>query len=208
MEDVVEGSQRPSDPRFPKVCMDEGSTHLLAHTRQPIPMATGERERVDDEEERQSVCPLFIAVEPETGACQVHVSTRRTTKEWAVCMREMIDVHDPRAENIVPVMDTLNTPTPSLLYEVFEPAEARRVTEKLEINDTPTHGRWLTLAEIERSVLARQCLSDRFPSREAVTAQIDAWLQERTQAPVSITWRCPTADARITLTRPYPSTEQ
>jgi len=205
---VLDVSHRPDDPHVPKICMDEGSKQVLAQTRQPIPMTAGERERVDDEEERKGVCHVFIAVEPETGACQVQVSKRRTTKDGAWCLRDVIDHQYPHAENIVLVMDTLNTPTPSSFSEVCEPAEARRLTEKLEIPVTPTHGSWLHMAEIELSVLARQCVSDRFSRREALTAAVDAWLQERNQAPVSITWRCTTADARITLKRLYPSQER
>jgi len=138
----------------------------------------------------------------------VQVSKRRTKKDWALFMRELMDVHDPHAEKIVLVMDQLNTQNPSSWYEAFEPAEARRLTEKLEIHDTPTHGRWLHMAEIELSVLARQCLADRFPSQEALTAQVDAWLHERHQARVTINWRCTTDDARITLKRLYPSIER
>nr|WP_157507428.1 IS630 family transposase [Ktedonobacter racemifer] len=207
MEDVLEVYQRPYDPRVPKMCMDEGSKQVLAHTRKPIPMEAGEPERVDDEYERKGVCSVFLAMEPETGACQVRVSKRRTKKDWALFLRDVIDLHYPHAEKIVLVMDNLNTHTPSSFYEVFEPAEARRLTEKLEIHYTPKHGSWLNMAEIELSVLARQCLSDRFPNMQALTAQVDAWQQERNQAKVTINWRFTTADARIKLKRLYPSIE-
>ena len=150
---------------------------------------------------------MFLCMEPETGACQVRVSQRRTKKDWALFMREVIDLHYPHAEKIVLVMDNLNTHTPSSFYEVFAPAEARRLTEKLEIHFTPKHGSWLNMAEIELSILARQCLSDRFPSREALAAQVDAWQRERNQAKVTINWRFTTADARIKLKRLYPSIE-
>ena len=182
MEDVLEVYQRPYDPRCPKICMDEGSKQVLAHTRKPIEMEAGQAERVDYEYERKGVCSVFVALEPETGACQVKVSKRRTKKDWALFVREVIDVHYPEAEKIVLVLDNLNTHTPSSFYEVFEPAEARRLTEKLEIHYTPKHGSWLNMAEIELSILARQCLSDRFPTLEALAAQVDAWQQERNQA--------------------------
>jgi hypothetical protein len=107
MEDVLEVYHRPYDPRFPKVCMDEGSKQLLAHAREPIPMQEGQPERVDYEYERNGVCSVFVAMEPETGACQVRVSKRRTKKDWALFLREVIDVHYPQAEKIVLVMDHL-----------------------------------------------------------------------------------------------------
>lgn len=207
MEDVLDVYQRPYDARFPKVCLDEGSKQLLAHTREPIPMERGTAERVDYEYERKGVCSLFVFMEPETGACQVHVSQRRTKKDWALFVREMIDLHYPQAEKIVLVMDNLNTHTPSSFYEVFAPAEARRLTEKLEIHYTPKHGSWLNMAEIELSILARQCLSDRFATREALAAQVDAWQAERNQSNISINWRFTTTDARIKLKRLYPSIE-
>jgi hypothetical protein len=207
-EDVWEVDHRPYDPRFPKICMDEGRKQLLAHTRKPIEMEAGQAERVDYEYERKGVCRVFLAMEPETGACQVRVSKQRTKKDWALFLREIIDVHSPHAENIVLVMDHLNTHTPSSFSELFEPAEARRLTEKREIPDTPKHGSWLNMAEIERSILARQCVSDRFPSMEALAAQVDAWQRERNQAKVTINWRFPTADARLTLKRLYPSSER
>ena len=207
MEDVLEVYHRPYNPRFPKLCMDEGSKQVLAHTREPIKMEVGEPERVDYEYARKGVCSVFLAMEPETGACQIHVSQRRTKKDWALFMREVIDVHYPHAEKIVLVMDNLNTHTPSSFYAVFAPAEARRLTEKLEIHYTPKHGSWLNMAEIELSILARQCLSDRFPTMAALTAQVDAWQAERNRSKVSINWRFTTADARIKLKRLYPSIE-
>jgi hypothetical protein len=170
-------------------------------------MEVGQAERVDYEYERKGVCSVFVAMEPETGACQVRVRKRRTKKDWALFLREVIDVHYPQAEKIVLVMDNLNTHTPSSFYEVFEPMEARRLTEKLEIHYTPKHGSWLNMAEIELSILARQCLSDRFPTMEALAAQVDAWQHERNQAKVTINWRFTTADARIKLKRLYPSIE-
>jgi hypothetical protein len=208
MEDVLEVYQRPYDPRFPKICMDEGSKQLLAHTRKPIEMEVGQAERVDYEYERKGVCSVFVAIEPETGACQLHESKRRTKKDWALFLREVIDIYYPHAEKIVLVMDNLNTHTPSSFYEVFDPAEARRLTEKLEIHYTPKHGSWLNMAEIELSVLARQCLSDRFPTLEALRARVEAWQQDRNQANVTINWRFTTADARLKLKRLYPSIEK
>jgi len=208
MEDVLDVYQRRYDPQVPKICMDEGSKQLLAHTRQPIQMEKGSPERVDYEYERKGVCSVFVAMEPETGACLVRVSKRRTKKDWALFLRDVMDNQYPHAEKIVLVMDNLNTHSPASFYQAFEPAEARRLTEKLEIHYTPKHGSWLNMAEIELSVLARQCLSERFPTMEALQTQVDAWQRERNQANVTINWRFTTADARIKLKRLYPSIEQ
>lgn len=152
MEDVLEVYHRPYDPRYPKICMDEGSKQLLAHTRKPIEMEAGERKRVDYEYERKGVCRVFVAMEPETGVCHVPARKQRTRKDWALFMREVMEVHYPQAEKIVLVMDHLNTHSPASFYQVFEPAEARRLTEKLEIHYTPKHGSWLNIAEIELSI--------------------------------------------------------
>ena len=120
-------------------------------------------------------------------------------------LRDLVDVHYPDAEKIILVMDNLNTHDFSALYETFDPQEAWRIREKIEIHYTPKHGSWLNMAEIELSILARQCLPDRFPTMEALTAQVDAWQRERNQAGVTINWRFTTADACIKLKRLYPS---
>jgi transposase len=133
------------------------------------------------------------------------VSKRRTKKDWAYFMREIIDRHYPDAEKIVLVMDNLNTHSPSSFYEVFAPQEARRLTEKLEIHYTPKHGSWLNMAEIELSVLARQCLAGRIPSLEQAQQRVGAWQQQRDHAQATIDWRFTAADARIKLKHLYPS---
>ena len=149
---------------------------------------------------------VFVACEPLGGKRMVTVSKRRTKKEWAYFMRELIDVHYPDAEKIVLVMDNLNTHSPSSFYEVFPPQEARRLTEKLEIHYTPKHGSWLNMAEIEFSVLARQCLAERIPSFEQAQQRIGiAWQQQRDHVRATIDWRFTTADARIKLKHLYPS---
>lgn len=205
MEDVLEGYQRPYDQEAPKICMDEGCKQVRTDTRQPIPMEAGQAERIDYEYERKGVCSVFVAVEPETGACQLRVSERRTRKDWALFLREVIQVQYPQAKKIVLVMDNLNTHTPAAFYEICEPAEARRLIERLEIHYTPKHGSWLNMAEIELSVLARQCLSGRFESTQAVAQRVEAWQRERNQAQVTINWRFTTEDARLKLKRLYPS---
>lgn len=205
MEDVLDVYHRPYDPRFPQICMDEGSKQLLSNQREGEPMQQGKPERYDNEYERHGTMSVFVAVEPLGGKRLLQVSKRRTKKDWALFMRDLIDVHYPDAEKIVLVMDNLNTHSPSSFYEVFEPAEARRLTEKLEIHFTPKHGSWLNMAEIELSVLARQCLAGRIPSFEQAQQRVDAWQQQRDQAHATIDWRFTTADARIKLTHLYPT---
>jgi hypothetical protein len=208
MEDVLDVYQRPYDPQIPKICMDEGSKQLLAHTRQPIQMEAGEPERVDYEYERKGVCSVFLAMEPETGACQVRVSKRRTKKDWALFLRDVIDLHYPHAEKIVLVMDNLNTHRPASLYEAFPPDEARRLIDKLEIHYTPKHGSWLNIAEIELGILSRQCLARHIPSANVLQEEVAVWQRHRNRTCGTVDWQFTTKDARIKLKRLYPSTQK
>ncbi len=205
MEDVLEVYQRPYNPKKPQVCMDEGSKQLLADTRERLPMQKGQPERYDYEYEREGTASLFIATEPLTGRRVVAVTERRTRLDWAQFVRDLIQVQYPEAENIVLVMDQLNTHSPASFYEAFPAEEARRLTEKLEIHSTPKHGSWLNMAEIELSVLARQCLGERVSSREELEQRVAAWQDQRNQAVSQINWRFTTQDARIKLKRLYPT---
>jgi transposase len=207
MEDVLEVYTRPYDPRFPQVCLDEGSKQLLADTRDPLPMRSGKPERIDSEYKREGTCSLFVACEPLTGKRVVQVREQRTKADWAQFVRELIEVHYPEAEKIVLVLDNLNTHTPSSFYEIFAPEDAWRLSQKLEVHYTPKHGSWLNIAEIELSVLARQCLNRRLSSIQQMRQEVDAWQQERNQAQVTINWRFTAQDARIKLKRLYPSNE-
>jgi hypothetical protein len=153
MEDVLDVYTRPYDPRYPQVCMDEVSKQLLRDTRQPLPMQPGRPERRDYEYERHGVVNLFLFCEPLQGRRWVDVTERRTKMAWAEQIKELVDIRYPEAERIVLVMDNLNTHTPASLYEAFEPKEAKRLANKLEIHYTPKHGSWLNMAEIELSVL-------------------------------------------------------
>jgi hypothetical protein len=158
MEDVLEVYTRPYDPKRPQVCLDEVSKQLLADARPARLPRPGRGKRVDYEYERRGTANLFLCCEPLTGWRSVRVTERRTRRDWAHCIKELVDVHCPDAERIVLVMDNLNTHTPGSLYEAFPPAEAKRLADKLEIHSTPRHGSWLNVAELELSVLARQCL--------------------------------------------------
>jgi DDE superfamily endonuclease len=208
MEDVLAVYKRPYDPRFPQVCLDEMSKQLLKDKRERVPMRPGEVEKYDVEYEREGVCQIFVASEPLAGQRLLQVRERRTKKDWAEFVRELLEVHYPQAEKIVLVMDNLNTHSPASFYEAFEPAEAWRLSQKLEIHCTPTHGSWLNMAEIELSVLARQCLAERMPSIQVVQEQVRAWQNQRNHAHATINWRFTAEDARIKLKRLYPSLKE
>jgi transposase len=207
MEDVLAVYVRPYDSRYPQVCMDEISKQLLAETQEPLPMEPGHPERQDYEYERHGVCNIFLACEPLSGKRYTQVTTQRTKVDWARFIQELVDVHYPHAEKIVVVMDNLNTHTPAALYEVFPPAEARRLVEKLELHYTPKHGSWLNMAEIELSVLSQHPLSQRISTQAELQRQVEAWQQRRNQQAVTVNWRFTTEDARIKLKHLYPSIE-
>ena len=205
MEDVLEVYHRPYDPRRPQVCMDETSKALHDHTRAPLPLAPGQPAREDYEYLRNGTANLFLWFEPLAGRRGVKVTERRTRVDWAAWLRELVDEHYPEAEKIVLVMDNLNTHTLGSLYEAFPPAEARRLAAKLEIHYTPKHGSWLNMAEIELSVLARQCLGQRLPNRADLSTAVAAWAADRNEHAAQMEWRFTTADARIKLKHLYPT---
>jgi hypothetical protein len=209
MEDVLDVYTRPYDPKRPQVCLDETSRQLLSETTAPEPMAPGYRPvaREDYEYVRAGVCNLFMLTEVLAGWRHVMVSERRTRIDFAHCIKELVDVHYPEAEQIVLVMDNLNTHTPASLYEAFEPAEAKRLADRLEIHYTPKHGSWLNMAEIELSVLCEQCLDRRLADEVTLRKEVGAWEQERNTRGSTIEWRFTTEDARIKLKRLYPSFE-
>ena len=207
MEDVLDVYKRPYDPKRPNVCLDETSKQLIGETRTPVPAGPGQPARYDYEYKRNGVANLFMMFEPLAGKRHVKVTERRTKVDWAYCVREMGDQIYPDAEQIVLVMDNLNTHNKSSLYEAFEPAEAKRIADKLEIHYTPKHGSWLDMAEIELGILARQCLSRRIDNREQLKDEIAAWQLIRNTAEAKVNWRFTTEDARIKLKRLYPSIE-
>jgi hypothetical protein len=205
MEDVLEVYTRPDDPRRPQVCLDETSKQLVADTREPLPATPGQSARVDDAYERKGTANLFMVFEPLAGQRCVKVTERRTAVDFAQLIQELVDVQYPQVEQIVLVMDNLNTHKPASLYEAFAPAEARRLMERLEIHYTPKHGSWLNMAETELSVLATQCLDRRIPDPTTLTQEVAAWERQRNTAKSRVDWRFTTHDARITLKRRYPS---
>ena len=205
MEDVLEVYQRPYDPRRPQVCLDELSKQLVAEVRKPLPVMPGQTMRYDAEYTRNGVCSVFMCYEPLAGRRYVTVSDQRRRIDWAQVVKELVDVHYPEAEAIVLVMDQLNTHSPASLYEAFAPAEAKRLTDKLEIHHTPKHGSWLNMAEIELSVLSRQCLDRRIATKEMLCQEISAWQKHRNNQVGTLDWRFTTDEARIKLKHLYPS---
>jgi transposase len=205
MEEVLSVYTRPYDERRPQVCLDEMSRQLISETRVPVPMQPGQPACYDYEYERHGTCNLFVACEPLAGKRYLQVTEHRTKADFARFIRDLVDVYYPTAEKIVLVMDNLNTHTPAALYEVFEPAEARRLVEKLELHYTPKHGSWLNMAEIELSILSRQCLDRRIGSQTELAREVAAWQAKRNGREAGINWRFTTADARIKLKHLYPS---
>jgi hypothetical protein len=208
MEDILEVYTRPYDPRRPLGCQDETSKQLLRDIRASLPPAPGRLARVDSEYEREGVMNLFLGCEPLAGRRWVEVTERRTRRDWAQQIQQLVDVRDPDAECIVLVVDNLNVHTPGALYDVFAPTEAKRLADKLEIHYTPKHGRWLNIAEIEFSVLSRQCLDRRVPDAATLVREVAAWQERRNAATCAVDWRFTTADARIKLKRLYPSLQE
>ena len=205
MEDVLDVYTRPYDPRRPQVCLDETSVQLVGETRIPVPMAPGRPARYDYEYERNGVATVFMLTEPLRGWREVVVGDHRTAVDFAHVIQHLVDVHFPDVEQIVLVMDQLNTHTPGSLYEAFPPAEAKRLANKLEIHYTPKHGSWLDMAETELSVLTRQCLDRRIPDQDTLISEVTAWMHDRNVKQTDIDWRFTTADARIKLKRLYPA---
>jgi len=206
MENVLEAYHQPYDPKRPLVCMDETNKQLVRETRIPIGPRPGQPERFDYEYERNGTANIFMFCEPLRGWRHVDVTHRRTRVDFALEIKQLLEVHYPEAERVQLVMDNLNTHALSSLYEAFQPAEARALAERLEIVHTPKHGSWLNIAEIELSVLARQSLSHRIPDRSTLQREIAAWESTRNAAETPVDWRFTTADARIKLRRLYPKT--
>jgi hypothetical protein len=207
MEDVLDVYKRPYDPRRPQVCLDERPKQLVGEIRKPIPAALHQPARYDYEYKRNGVANIFMMFEPLAGKRHLKITERRTKKDWAECIRQLVDEIYPQAEQIVLVMDNLNTHKKSSLYERFEPVEAKRIADKLEIHHTPKHGSWLNMAEIEISVMARQCLSDRMDNIAYLQSESMAWAEKRNAREAKVDWRFTTKDARIKLKRLYPSIE-
>jgi hypothetical protein len=207
MEDVLEAYARPHDPKRPVVCADEGGKQLIGDVREPLPVRPKSPAKEDYEYARNGTANLFMAFEPLAGKRRVEVTERKTKADFARLLKRISDEWHPGAERVTLVVDNLSTHKPSVLYEVFPPEEARRIAGRLEFVYTPKHGSWLNMAEIELSVLARQCLDRRIPDLATLRREAAAWEEDRNAAAVKVDWQFTTADARTKLKRLYPVLE-
>ena len=204
MEDVLDLYAEQPDPKRPVVCFDESPTQLIGEARQPIPATPGRPERFDYEYRRNGAVNLFVFLDAHRSWRRVKVTNHRTADDFALCMRELVDVDFPEAERIRVVLDNLSTHTAAALYAAFPPAQARRVLRRLEFHYTPKHASWLNMVEIEIGVLKGQCLDRRIESRDQLVAEIDVWQSQRNQTGARINWMFSTDKARTKMARAYP----
>jgi hypothetical protein len=205
MEAVLEVYQTRYSDAFPVVCIDEATKQLVKETVAPIPAQPGVPERIDYEYERNGTANLFMVCEPMAGWRRVEVTQRRTAVDYAHLLKTLVDVDYPEADKIIVVQDNLNTHSPASLYKAFDPLEAQRLLRRLEFCHTPKHGTWLNMAEIELSILSRQCLDRRIADFTTLKTEVEAWQERRNQDMTWINWQFTTADARVKLHRLYPS---
>lgn len=206
MEDVLDVYHRPYDPKLPQVCLDEKSKQLIADAREPLGPTPGHAAKEDYEYVRNGTANLFVAFEPLANWRQVEVTDRRTKVDFARFVKSLVDGRYQDAQKVVLVMDNLNTHSKASLYEAFDPAEAKRIADKLEIHHTPKHGSWLNMAEIELSVLSRQ-IAARIGTKPNLQEVIARGVERRNAAGKGVDWRFATADARVKLKRLYPLIE-
>jgi hypothetical protein len=205
MEDVLEVYQRPHDPDYPLVCLDETSKQLITETRVPIPAKPEHPARHDYEYERNGTANRFMLFAPLEGWRHVEVTDRHAAVDYAHVLKDVSDTHFVKAKKIVLVQDNLNTHKPASLYEAFPAAEARRLVERFEWHYTPKHGSWLDMAESELSVLSGQCLDRRIPDKLTLAEEVAAWENSRNKKQVTADWHFTTDNARIKLKRLYPA---
>jgi hypothetical protein len=204
MEDMLNLYAQAPDPKRPVVCFDESPTQLIGEVRQPIRAAPGQRERYDYEYQRNGTVNLFIFLDAHRPWRKVKVTDRRTAEDFAICMRELSDVHFPKADRIRVVLDNLSTHSPGALYQAFPPCEARRVLRRLEFHFVPKHASWLNMVEIEIRVLRGQCLDRRIATPERLVSEITAWERRRNATRAQVKWMFTTEKARTKMGRAYP----
>ena len=204
MEDVLDLYAEPCQAVRPVVCFDERPVQLLSDKREPLPLQPGRAKRYDYEYQREGTANLFVMCQPLAGWRAVKATRKRKKVDFAQCMKELVDVHFPDANIIRVVLDNLNTHSPAALYEAFAPEEARRILRKLEFHFTPKHGSWLNMAEIEISILSRQCLKQRVGSLEHLADVSQMWTTARNAQQATINWCFDLTQARTKLARLYP----
>jgi hypothetical protein len=207
MEDVIQTYMLAYDPKYPVVCFDEACKQLFGEVRRKQKACRGRRAKQDYEYERKGVCHQLMMCEPLRGWRHVKVTARRTRRDYAGCVRELVDVYYPQAEKIRLVQDNLNTHDGASLYEAFAPAEARRLLDKIEFHYTPKHGSWLNMAETEIGIMNSQCLNRRLDSVAKVAAEVAPWESKRNAREARIHWTFTLAVARQKLRKVYPSNE-
>ena len=207
LEDVIQTYQLPYDPRSPVVCFDAACQQLFGEVRPRRRTRPGRPIRVDYEYERKGVCHQLLFCEPLRGWRHVRVSERRTRTDYAVAVRELLEVYYPKATKIRLVQDNLNTHDGASLYEAFVPAVARRLLDRIEFHYTPKHGSWVNMAETEINILKSQCLNRRLESQSRIAAEVAAWEKRRNEQKACIHWTFTLAAARQKLKRCYPSNE-
>jgi len=206
MELVLDVYKRPFDPKYPVICMDESPKQLISETRMPTPCSPGQLARYDYEYRRCGTCNIFLACQPLAGKRMVKITERRTKKDWARFLKDIAEQYH-MAEKITLVMDNLNTHTPRSLYDTFTPDVAKALWDRFEFVYTPKHGSWLNIAEIELSVLHSQCLDRRIPHIDTIRNEVKSWERTRNNKIACIKWQFTTDDARIKLSRLYPTFE-
>jgi hypothetical protein len=204
MEDILDVYSWPYDADYPVVCMDEQPTQLIKETKTPLPVEPGKPAKYDYEYERAGTANNFMFVEPLGGWRKVSVRPTKTRQDWAHEIKKLLDEDYPEAEYVILVCDNLNTHTLGSLYETFPPDEAQRLARRLDIRYTPKHGSWLNVAEIELSVMTKQCLDRRIPDAETLHQQTSAWATDRTDKQTGVDWHFTASNARIKLKRLYP----
>ena len=204
MEKVLDVYRRPLDPLYPVVCMDESPKQLIGETRRSIPASPGQPARHDYEYCRHGVCNIFLACEPLAGKRMVTITEKKTKPDWALFLEEIADLYK-NAEKITLVMDNLNTHEPGSLYETFAPEKAKALWDRFEFVYTPKHGSWLNMAEIELNVLTGQCLNRRIDDIEVIRKEVRAWQETRNNRDAKVNWQFTAKDARIKLSRLYPT---
>ena len=204
MEDVLDVYERPYDEHFPVICMDEQPVQLIAETRTPLNCKPGKPLRYDVEYQRNGMVNNIMFVEPLRGWRKVNIRPKKTRLDWAQEIKELLDVDYPEAQKVILVCDNLNTHKISSLYEALSPQEARRLRNRLEIHYTPKHGSWLNIAEIELSILTRQCLNRRMGDVAQYCNEVKSWYSQRNVMQKTVDWQFNTETARIKLKKLYP----
>ena len=201
---VLDVYKRPFDPLHPIICMDESPKQLISETRKLIPASPGRSAKYDYEYKRCGVSNIFLACEPLAGKRMIKITDKRTALDWANFIEDIAAQYE-QAEKITLVMDKLNTHNAGSFYEKFPPEKAKALWDRFEFVHTPKHGSWLNIAEIELNVLWGQCLKRRIDDIETVRKEAVAWQDTRNNKNAKVNWQFTTTDARVKLSRLYPT---